>query len=337
MRLWGPLPSAVVVGLACAAAVAGTDALDADVREYVVPTPDALPHDPAVGPDGALWFTEERANKIGRLDPVTGHFREYPLKTPASGPHGLVADRQGKIWFTANTAAYVGALDPSTGVVKEFHWKDGRVKDPHTPVFDDTGVLWFTAEESNVIGLLDPKTAAVRFLDVPTRRAQPYGIAPAPDGALYFCEFGTNKIGRVDRRSMRIREYPLTEGARPRRLAIAADGTIFYSDYERGFLGHLDPATGKVDEWPCPSGSDARPYGIAAAPDGEIWLSESGVMPNTLVRFDPRSNRFATAPIPSGGGVVRNLAITSDGRVYLACSGMNRVAIATPRSAHAGR
>ena len=52
--------------------------------------------------------------------------------------------------------------------------------------------------------------------------------------------------------------------------------------------------------------------------------------PNTLVRFDPRTKQFSSSPIPSGGGVVRNMVSTPDGRLYLACSGVNKVAIADP-------
>jgi virginiamycin B lyase len=50
------------------------------------------------------------------------------------------------------------------------------------------------------------------------------------------------------------------------------------------------------------------------------------VKPNTLVRFDPKSERFSTKQIPSGGGVVRNMVATPDGHLYLACSGVNKVA-----------
>jgi streptogramin lyase len=46
-----------------------------------------------------------------------------------------------------------------------------------------------------------------------------------------------------------------------------------------------------------------------------------------LVRFDPKSESFSAKPIPSGGGVVRNMVATSDGQLYLACSGVNRVAV----------
>ena len=59
---------------------AKTEDLKASIKEWAVPTKGAHPHDPAVGADGALWFTEQMANKIGRLDPKTGDFKEYPLK-----------------------------------------------------------------------------------------------------------------------------------------------------------------------------------------------------------------------------------------------------------------
>jgi virginiamycin B lyase len=131
---------------------------------------------------------------------------------------------------------------------------------------------------------------------------------------------------------MDIREYTLPEGARPRRIALAPDGTVYYTDFARGYLGHFDPAAGKLlKEWPSPGGPQSHPYGIAVSKDGTVWYSESGVKPNTLVKFDPKSESFSSEPIPSGGGVVRNMVATSDSRLYLACSGVNKVAIVNLR------
>jgi len=45
------------------------------------------------------------------------------------------------------------------------------------------------------------------------------------------------------------------------------------------------------------------------------------------VRFDPKMRSFASWPIPSGGGVVRNMVATSKGDLYIACSGVNKVGI----------
>jgi virginiamycin B lyase len=80
-------------------------------------------------------------------------------------------------------------------------------------------------------------------------------------------------------------------------------------------------------EWPSPGGTDSEPYGIAITNDGKVWYSESGVKPNTLVRFDLKSESFSIKQIPSGGGVVRNMIATHDHRLYLACSGVNKVAV----------
>src|SRR5258708_34290393 len=70
-------------------------ALNVTIQEWTVPTKGAHPHDPAVGAEGALWFTEQMVNRLGRLDPKTGEFRENPLATDKNaGPHGLVAARE---------------------------------------------------------------------------------------------------------------------------------------------------------------------------------------------------------------------------------------------------
>lgn len=303
--------------------------LTVNIKEYEIPTPKSRPHDPALGPDGSLWYTGQGANKIGRLDPSTGAFKEYPLKTPNSGPHGLVADKEGNIWFTAISKGYVGKLDPKSGQISEYRPSDGKEIDPHTPVIDHDGVVWFTNEETNYIGHIDPKTGKMRLIKVPTEHAVPYGIVILKNNTPFFCEFGTNKLAAIDPNTMTIQEYTLPNPqARPRRLALAPDGTIFYSDYARGYLGHFDPVAGKLlKEWPSPGGDGSEPYGIAITRDGVVWYSESGVKPNTLVRFDPKSESFSSEPIPSGGGTVRNMVATGDGRLYLACSGVNKVAV----------
>ncbi len=312
-------------------ALAADNTLSVEIKEYDVPTPNARPHDPALGPDGALWTTEQKANKLGRLDPGSGQFREYPLKTPDSGPHGLVADADGNIWFTAIFKGYVGKLDPKTGEVTEYRPADKTEIDPHTPTLGPNGILWFTTEELNYVGRLDTKTGEMKLKFVPTRHAIPYGIVVTKRGVPYFCEFGSNKLASIDPATMEIREYSVGAGAHPRRLALAPDGTIYYSDYARGRLGHFDPATAKVEDWPSPGGSGSEPYGIAITADGMVWYSESGVKPNTLVRFDPKTKTFAERDIPSGGGVVRNMVATPDGKLYLACSGVNKVAVVATR------
>jgi virginiamycin B lyase len=300
-----------------------------DIKEWDVPTAGTRPHDPLIAQDGSLWYTGQFANHIGRVDPATGKVREFPLEHPRSGPHGLVEDARGHIWFTANSAGYIGDLDPKTGDVKEYPIADREARDPHTPIFDQGGRLWFTVQGGNRIGRLDPKTGEMKLVAPPTRDARPYGIKVDSKGVPFVVLFGTNKIARLDPQTMAIREYELPhKDSRPRRMAITADDAVWYADFSRGYIGRLDAATGAVKEWPSPGGSDSQPYGMAT--DGEIvWYSESGVSPNTLVRFDPKTAKFQTWPIPSGGGVVRHIVMKGPNEIAIACSGVNKVGLVT--------
>jgi virginiamycin B lyase len=297
------------------------------IKEWDVPTPNSRPHDPAAAPDGSLWYTGMRSNTIGRLDPETGKIKEYKLRTPDSGPHGLTADKEGNIWFTANYKSYIGKLNPHTGAVKEYPMPETSAKGPHTPVFDQKGMLWFTVEEGNFIGRLDPTSGKIMLKQPPARHSLPYGIAVNSHGIPFFCEFGTNKLASISPETMKIIEYPLPKGARPRRLAITADDIIYYTDYARGRVGRFDPKSKKVDEWVSLGGTSSAPYGITVTSDGNVWYTESAVQPNTIVRFDPKTKSFRSWPVPSGGGVIRNMVATPSGDIYIACSGKNKVGI----------
>jgi len=304
--------------------------LHATIKEWDVPTRGAHPHDPAVGLDGALWFTEQMQNKIGRLEPSSGAFKEFPLKVDNSGPHGLIADFEGNIWFTGNFKGYIGKLDVNTGEVREYKMPDKKAEDPHSLVFDSDGVLWFV-QVGNFVGRLDPRSSKIDLQNVPTPNAHPYGVQVNSQGVPFFCEFFTNKLASIDPKTMAIHEYVLPEGARPRRLAIDDHDLVYFTDFEGGNLGRLNPKTGELKMWPSPGGAKSQPYGITITPDGMVWYSEAGVKPNTMVRFDPKTQAMARTDIPSGGGAVRNMAATADGRVYIACSGVNnKVGVVIP-------
>jgi virginiamycin B lyase len=296
------------------------------IKEWIVPTSGSRPHDPLATADGAIWYTGQFANVLGRLDPKTGRIKEYPL-TPKAGPHGLTADKDGNIWYTGNFNSRIGKLNPRTGELTEYSMPNPAARDPHTPIFDQKGMLWFTLQGANMVGRLIPQTGEIKLVTSPTPKSRPYGMVVNSKGIPFLVEFGSNKIASIDPNTMEIREYVLPNAeTRPRRIAITSDDVLWYSDYSRGYLGRFDPSTGKATEWPSPGGRQSQPYGIVAIKD-VLWYSEAGVKPNTLVRFDPKSEKFQTWVIPSGGGVVRNMDVTRDGNIALACSGVNRIGL----------
>jgi virginiamycin B lyase len=299
----------------------------ADIRTFALLTAGSRPHDPLAARDGAIWYTGQMTNRLGRVDPNTGQLKEYALKLPHSGPHGLVEDQDGNVWFTGNNAGYIGKLDARSGGVTDYKLPDPAAKDPHTLVFDRDGILWFTVQQANMLGRLDPKSGEIKLVTSPTPRSRPYGMAVNSKNVVFFVEFGANKVASIDGKTMQIREYPLPDsGARPRRITIGPDDVVWYTDFARGYLGRLDTTTGKVTEWPSPSGPKSEPYGIVFT-KGAVWYSESFAKPNTIVRFDPTTEKFQTWSIPGGGDIVRNMDVTRDGNPVLANSLVNQVGI----------
>jgi virginiamycin B lyase len=318
--------------------VPGTEKVN--ITLWDVPTLGSRPHDPRAAQDGSIWWTGQLANKLGRLDPKTGAIREYTLKSPNSGPHGLAEDKAGNIWFTGNALGMIGKLDPKTGVTTEYPLPDKAAKDPHTINIAADGTVWFTVQQGNIVGRLDPKSGAIKLATSPTPNSRPYGLMLDTKGAPWIVEFGAPKIARVDPKSMQFKEYTLPNAAaRPRRLAFSDDNTIWYTDFPRGYLGRLDVKTGEVKEWQSPSGPKSEPYAIVFT-KGALWYTETGAKPNTVVRFDPETEKFQSWAIPGGGDIVRNMDVTRDGNPVLANSLTNQVGlvqIGQERAASMGR
>ena len=75
----------------------------------------SYPQGIAAGPDGALWFTEVNANRIGRIT-TDGVVTEYPVPTPDSYLGGITAGPDGAFWFTEQSANKIGRAIPPNAV-----------------------------------------------------------------------------------------------------------------------------------------------------------------------------------------------------------------------------
>jgi virginiamycin B lyase len=303
--------------------------LEGKVREWAVPVEDSRPHDPAADPRGNIWLTLQRSNHLARLNPETGEWKLFTLPTPHSGPHGLVSDAAGNIWYTANAAGKIGRVDAKTGEITEYPIRrNSGGLDPHTPIIGPDGYLWFTAQRANLIVKMDMQTGQMREFAVATPNARPYGIVAGPDRMLWVVLFGTNRIAKVDPATGKITEYEIPfPDARPRRLWALSRPipAIYYTDFRRGTLARFDIERASFKEWPSPSGLASQPYGIAADGDGVLWYNEFSA--NQLVRFDPRTETFRRFTLPSAKSEVRHMDRDPKGRVWMALSGCNKVAV----------
>jgi virginiamycin B lyase len=158
------------------------------------------------GPDGALWFTERNSNKIGRIT-TDGHLSAYDIPTRGSGVQDITSGPDGALWFTESLLGRQIGRITTAGVITEYPLPDQETDVPGSIVSGPDGALWFTLgvdtntpaiSTVNKIGRLTPDGRFSAY-PIPTLDSDPIagGIAPSPDGALWFTEYLGNKIGRI--------------------------------------------------------------------------------------------------------------------------------------------
>jgi virginiamycin B lyase len=300
-------------------------------KEWTVPTLGQRARDPAQAPDGTIWWAGQWGNLLGSINPATGAMKEYPLPANAK-PHTVLIDARGGVWYTGNANATIGKLDPATGKVTEYKMPDPAAKDPHSAIFDRNGIMWFTMQLSNMVGRFDPATGEVKVVAMTVPNSRPYGIKLDSEGVPWFACNGSNCVVRIDPKTMELKVVRLPdEKTTVRRLDFDREGNLWFVNSSQGRIGRYDPKSGEIKEWPSPSGPRSHPYAIAVI-DGVIWYNESGVRPDMLVRFDPRTEKFQSWAIPSGGvhaGIVRHMRPTRDGNLLIHQGATNRITLVT--------
>jgi virginiamycin B lyase len=93
---------------------------------------------------------------------------------------------------------------------------------------------------------------------------------------------------------------------------------------ERRAAGRYDPAAEQWREWELP-GQGPQPYAVYVDDRDMVWLSDFAA--NALVRFDPATERFASFPLPTTDGRVRQL-LGREGEVWGAESAVDKLVVA---------
>lgn len=87
--------------------------------EFATETAGSSPTQITLGPDGATWFVEAVANKIGRIIPAGG-VREISVPTADAGLAGITLGLDGALWFTESFADKIGRITTAGVITNEF-------------------------------------------------------------------------------------------------------------------------------------------------------------------------------------------------------------------------
>jgi streptogramin lyase len=219
----------------------------------------------AFGPDGAIWFTEEKPDEegktfIGRIT-TAGVIKEFPVRTgvgvdlpEVSEPVGIAAGPEGDMWFTDQGHNSLG---------------------------------------QSLIGRITPAGVVSEF-PVPTLGAEPTAIALGADGNMWFTEPGAEKVARITPAGV-VSEFPVPS------VSSAVDGIVLGPDGNMWFggrtLGWITPA-GIVRSVPQESFPAQYASSLTVGASGDIWFTD----PRGSVPMQPVNSfvdRFTTPFVPS--------------------------------------
>lgn len=308
-----------------------------DVCEYRPPTADGAPGTIILGPDGAMWFTLNNANRIGRIT-LAGEISEYDIPIPDGSALTITLGPDNAIWFT-HSAGKIGRLTTDGQFSIEFDVPEGGQSVPgleYLPLggilpggpslptsmtFGPDGAIWFVDNGPNRIGrmTLDGEFSEYR---VPTPHGVPHYIVVGPDGALWFTEFIGGKIGRITTDGV------ITEFTIPAVLPVAGtltagpDGNIWFGEGFGNAIGRLT-MDGQITEFPLPS-SPGAPAMLKVGPDGAIWFPQN--LGNRIGRIS-MDGEITEFDIPTPDTQPQGIAFGPDGSLWFTQRNGGRIGV----------
>jgi streptogramin lyase len=165
----------------------------------------------------------------------------------------------------------------------------------------------------------------------PTANSGPTGVAPGPDGNLWFTEEQSNSIGRITPTGA-ITEFAIpTTNGKPYGITPGPDGNLWFTEARASKVGEITP-TGAITEFTLPT-TESEPLDIAPGPDGNLWFAEAG--DNQIGRITP-GGTISEFPIPTANSYPEGIAQGPDGSMWFTEADGDKIGRLNPGAASPG-
>ena len=239
-------------------------------QEFQLATAD-IPVAIATASDGAVWFTLEASDSIGIWK--DGKIFKIPKGAGSVEPLGLAIDADGRAWYTEAPRQRISQASPD-GTIRSFGLLTPVARLGRLAVAPN-GDVWF-AETSlvsvtqlnngrltrHVVGSLGGETP----MD-----AAPFGVAVAPDGAVWATLQNVNKLLRIASTGEKVAFDVPTRASGLGDVAVGANGAVWFLELAANKIGRF--AEGRFEEFRVPT-PRAGLTALAVAPDGDAWFTE---------------------------------------------------------------
>lgn len=306
------------------AAATSVPVIPATITAYDVKPPDRENFALAVGPDGALWFTQLDGGGLGRIFPPSKAKPSPKVRLfSVAGVYGtasLDAAPDGSLWFSGDgPTESLGRISLQPAAVKPkyllFSLPSGQDADGGLAVGPEGAAVWFGSITGNAIGRMNiPRPSAspkFTFYPLPTPSSQPWSLVFGKDRALWFTEFNNGKIGRLTLDGT-LTELALDPGAYPTAIVVGPDGAMWYADTGLSQIGRIDRKGRTV--FRIPRGQQiGNPRWLTVGPDSALWFTS--LVENGAVGRMTLDGKFSK--LIKGFSVAQGIATGPDGAVWV--------------------
>ena len=286
--------------------------------EYDLPRSTAMPHDVILDAEGNAWYSDFGHQYLGKLDPKTGKVTEFTVPTlKADYPPGMLdleIDKKGDIWIGLMLQAGIAKFDRKAEKFTMYPLP----QEINNPASQQAMVMPLSAEVDGKVWMNSVGIPGVHRLELATMKFETfepfktmprggaersvYGIKADSKNNLYFMDFGSEYIGRIDAKSGQFSFFKTpTANSNPRRGYMDPQDRLWFTEYRVDKLAMFDTKSERFTEWQAPAYS--WPYDVIPDRNGELWTA--GMSDDRVTRLDPRRGQTIQYQLPSRTNVRR--------------------------------
>jgi streptogramin lyase len=323
LSLWFPVPTLAATG--------------PQIQEFPGPTKATPPLNVVAGPDGSIWFSEDKAFTVGRYNSKSGRFQNYELTCSRFCPTLLTIGGDNNPWLSTGPGSF-NRFSTQTG-------ERTRLDDPLAPVWPPMaldknalypisrggdGNLWYMTPET--IGRMTPAGETADFsLPPETTNGVINALTAGSDGNVWF-SMNTGFIGNITPSGDITTFSTVRPGAamsQPIDLITGPDGNLWFIDAFTHQIGRMI-LQGAIATYALPKNLHVNTLkSLTSGPDGNLWFIDTAG--NQLLSMTLQGV-FSAYQIPTPASQPGSLTVDSDGDLWFSETGANKIGRFTPPS-----